>query len=236
MKKKINSQKSTSHVLFSLPKVITEGANTVIVVGDFSEWNPISLNVQKDDSFAIEVEIPNGRDYHFRYQVDGHRWENDIAADRYETSPIYNHIKNSVLSLIDFESVEAKAKKEVIQTPSKVVAKVATIKKTSETAKTVSKIVTKTVKLAATTVVDDLTKIEGIGPKVAELLKADGIETFEKLAKSGVEKIKTILDNAGKRYQIHNPTTWIAQAKIASKGDWTGLKKWQDELSGGKSK
>jgi predicted flap endonuclease-1-like 5' DNA nuclease len=263
MKKKINSQKSTSTVVFSLPKSIIADASSVIVVGDFSEWNPISLKEQKDGSFAVEVEVPLGREYHFRYQVDGSRWENDIAADRYETSPIYGHIENSVLSLIDFQTTaveaEAKAKttvkKEVSKAASEVVAKaaakVATVKKTVETAKIASKAVSKAVtkkadtsaksaskvvSKVATSVADDLTKIEGIGPKIAELLKADGIETFEKLAKSGVETVKGILENAGKRYQIHNPTTWMAQAKLAAKGDWETLKKWQDELSGGKSK
>jgi predicted flap endonuclease-1-like 5' DNA nuclease len=260
MKKKINSQKSTSTVLFSLPKSVTASANSVVVVGDFSEWNPIALKAQKDGSFAVEVEIPLGREYHFRYQIDGRHWENDMAADRYVTSPIYGHIQNSVLNLIDVEqapvaAIKPKAKttvkKEVVKAASKVVAKtaakVATLKKTVETtteaSKVVGKVVTKkadtTVKAAskvATSVVDDLTKIEGIGPKIADLLKADGIESFEKLAKSGIETVKTILDKAGKRYQMHNPSTWMAQAKIAAKGDWESLKKWQDELSGGKAK
>jgi predicted flap endonuclease-1-like 5' DNA nuclease len=238
MKKKINSQKSTSTVLFSLPKSVTASANSVVVVGDFSEWIPVALNKQKDGSFAVEVEIPLGREYHFRYQIDGRHWENDMAADRYVTSPIYGHIQNSVLNLIDVEQAPVAAtkpkakttvKKEVVKAASKVVVKAAA---KVATAKTTSKVVQKTV----SKVVDDLTKIEGIGPKIAELLKADGIESFEKLAKSGIETVKTILDKAGKRYQTHNPSTWMAQAKIAAKGDWESLKKWQDELSGGKAK
>ncbi len=249
MKKKINSQKSTSTVLFSLPKSVTTSASSVVVVGDFSEWNPIVLAKQKDGSFAIEVEIPLGREYHFRYQIDGRHWENDMAADRYVTSPIYGHIQNSVLNLIDVEPAPVEAtkpkakttvKKEVVKAASKVsnkvAAKVVTVKKTAATAKAASKVVSKAVSKAATAVVDDLTKIEGIGPKIAELLKADGIETFEKLAKSGVDTVKTILDNAGKRFQMHNPKTWIEQAKLAAKGDGESLKKWQDELSGGKKK
>lgn len=79
-----------------------------------------------------------------------------------------------------------------------------------------------------------LTKIEGIGPKIASLLKADGIETFEKLSKSSEKTLKGILGKAGSRFQMHNPSTWATQAKIASKGDWKALKKWQDELNGGK--
>ncbi len=82
---------------------------------------------------------------------------------------------------------------------------------------------------------DDLKKIEGIGPKIEALLHADGIVTFSDLSKAKVEKIQSILDKAGKRYAIHNPATWSAQAKMAAAGQWVELKKWQDELNGGKA-
>ncbi len=81
---------------------------------------------------------------------------------------------------------------------------------------------------------DDFKKIEGIGPKISELLKNAGIPTFDDLAKTDVEKIKGILAEAGSRYKMHDPTTWSKQAELAAKGDWDALKKWQDELDGGK--
>lgn len=81
---------------------------------------------------------------------------------------------------------------------------------------------------------DDFKKIEGIGPKIAELLKAADIPTFEALSKTDAEKIKEILAEAGSRYRMHDPTTWPKQAEMAAAGDWDGLKKWQDELDGGK--
>lgn len=81
---------------------------------------------------------------------------------------------------------------------------------------------------------DDLTKIEGIGPKIAELLHADGIITFSDLASASVEKIQGILTNAGSRFASHNPGTWPAQADMAAKGEWDALKAWQDTLDGGK--
>ncbi len=82
---------------------------------------------------------------------------------------------------------------------------------------------------------DDLKKIEGIGPKIAGLLTEGGFETFAKLAAADLADIKTILDAAGSRYRMHDPTTWPAQAKLAAAGDWDALKKWQDELDGGKA-
>ena len=83
---------------------------------------------------------------------------------------------------------------------------------------------------------DDLKKIEGIGPKIAELLVAAGIDTFEKLGKSSVEKIREILEEAGSRYKSHDPTTWPEQAGLAATDQWDELKKLQDELDGGKRK
>jgi small subunit ribosomal protein S1 len=81
---------------------------------------------------------------------------------------------------------------------------------------------------------DDFKKIEGVGPKISEILKGAGIPTFADLAKTDVEKIKEILAEAGSRYKSHDPTTWPKQAELAASGDWDALKKWQDELDGGK--
>jgi len=89
-------------------------------------------------------------------------------------------------------------------------------------------------KKAADAKPDDLKKIEGIGPKIASLLTEAGIPTFEALSNTEASKIKEILAEAGSRYRMHDPTTWPAQAKLAAAGDWDGLKKWQDELDGGK--
>lgn len=82
---------------------------------------------------------------------------------------------------------------------------------------------------------DDLTKIEGIGPKIAELLKADGIDTFAKLAKTKAAKVQAILTAAGSRFQMHDATTWPAQAEFAAAGNWAELEKWQKELNKGKA-
>ena len=79
---------------------------------------------------------------------------------------------------------------------------------------------------------DDLTKIEGIGPKIAETFTAAGIATFAALAAADVEKLNSILADAS--LASHDPTTWPAQAKMAAAGEWDKLKTWQDELDGGK--
>jgi large subunit ribosomal protein L27 len=82
---------------------------------------------------------------------------------------------------------------------------------------------------------DDLKKVEGIGPKIEQLLHEGGIVTFTDLAAASLETLQGILDAAGSRYAIHNPGTWAAQADMAAKGEWAALKVWQDELNGGKA-
>ncbi len=80
---------------------------------------------------------------------------------------------------------------------------------------------------------DDLTAIEGIGPKIAELLTNAGIATWADLAIAEYDRLKGILNDAGSRYQMHNPTTWPKQAAMAVAGDWEELEKYQDYLDGG---
>jgi predicted flap endonuclease-1-like 5' DNA nuclease len=81
---------------------------------------------------------------------------------------------------------------------------------------------------------DDLTLVEGIGPKIAELLKAAGIATFAQLADTKPAAIKAILEAAGKRYQMHDPATWPKQAALARDGKTAELAKLQGELKAGK--
>jgi large subunit ribosomal protein L17 len=87
------------------------------------------------------------------------------------------------------------------------------------------------VKEKASAKADNLTKIEGIGPKIAETLTAAGIVTFADVAASTPEKISEII--AGVRGS-HVTDTWPKQAQMAADGQWDELKKWQDELDGGK--
>ena len=81
---------------------------------------------------------------------------------------------------------------------------------------------------------DDLTKIEGIGPKVANVLKDAGITSFDSLANADSAEVKSVLNEAG--LQMMKPEGWIEQADLANKGDWEGLEKLQGELKGGRRK
>ncbi len=81
---------------------------------------------------------------------------------------------------------------------------------------------------------DDFKKIEGIGPKISQLIQDAGILTFRQLSETAPEKIKEILDAAGPRYRVHDPASWPLQAGMAADGKWDELNKWQDEHDGGK--
>jgi hypothetical protein len=81
---------------------------------------------------------------------------------------------------------------------------------------------------------DDLTVLEGIGPKVAQVLKEAGITTFAALAKADAARVQDVLNTAG--LQMMNPAGWIEQSELAANGDMVGLKKLQDELRGGRRK
>ncbi len=81
---------------------------------------------------------------------------------------------------------------------------------------------------------DDLKKIEGIGPKIEQILHEGGITTFAQLAEAEADAVKELLMAAGPRYAIHNPATWAKQAAMAASGQWDELKALQDQLDGGK--
>lgn len=100
--------------------------------------------------------------------------------------------------------------------------------KKSVAKKVATKKVDKTVEVKA----DDLTKIEGIGPKIAETLVAAGVETFRELSEKNSKDISIIIEDVR---GSHDPQTWPEQAKMAADGKWDELKKWQDELDGGKA-
>jgi large subunit ribosomal protein L21 len=83
-------------------------------------------------------------------------------------------------------------------------------------------------------VADDLTKIEGIGPKINEIMAKAGITTFQQLADTSVDKLKELLKAAGGRFASHDPSTWAEQSALAAKGDWAAFTALTDALNGGR--
>jgi uncharacterized protein (DUF697 family) len=79
---------------------------------------------------------------------------------------------------------------------------------------------------------DDLTRIEGIGPKISELLQDRGIATFTQLAEIDVDRLRQILHEANLRRS--DPGTWPEQAKLAAAGQWEALDALQKQLTAGR--
>lgn len=219
LKKKVS--KTAAKITFTLPIQAIANAKEVRVVGDFNNWDWENAPVMKASKkeYSTTITLAAGKQYQFRYLADNGIWENDWAADNYVPAPF--NVDNSVVevplakeALKAMKTVAVKAKKAAPAKTKKVAPKKTTAKKTAKA--------------------DDLKKIEGIGPKIAGLLNAEGIITFADLSKAPIKKLRTVLDNAGSRFRMHNPKTWAAQAKLAAKGNWTALKEWQAELKGGK--
>ncbi len=82
---------------------------------------------------------------------------------------------------------------------------------------------------------DDLKLVEGVGPKIEELLKASGINTWSDIASTDVATLKAVLAKGGDRFQMHDPSSWADQAALAVEGKWSELEEYQDLLIGGRA-
>ena len=79
---------------------------------------------------------------------------------------------------------------------------------------------------------DDLTIVEGIGPKSQAVLYAAGIRTFAELAEADIDRLRAILEEA--KLRLLTPDTWPEQAAYLARGDFDGLKALQERLKGGR--
>lgn len=81
---------------------------------------------------------------------------------------------------------------------------------------------------------DDLKKLEGIGPRIEQLLNNVGLQNYAQLAAMTPDAIKPILEAAGTQFSMHDPKSWPYQAELAAKGEWERLKEYQSLLISGK--
>jgi predicted flap endonuclease-1-like 5' DNA nuclease len=197
-------------ITFTLAANVVAEATEGLLLGDFNNWdntNATSLKRQKDGSMKAILSLEAGKTYQYRYLLNDGRWVNDTTAEQYV--PVYGYqIENCVVTV-----PAAVEKAKVAKAPAKKAAAKA---------------------VAAEGTPDDLTKVEGIGAKIAELLVAAGINSYAALGKSTAKKIKSVLDAAGSKFAMHDPTSWPKQAKLAAAGKWEELAKLQAELKGGK--
>ena len=193
-------------VIFTLPSESVANATEGLLLGEFNNWNlEEGIHLQKKEDGSMIAELSLTAGKTYEYRYL-------LSDGRWVNdnngktfSQVYGHaVENCVLT------VPAPVKKAAAE-------KTTTVKK--------EKVILQA---------DDLTKIEGIGKKIAALLVKDNIKTYKDLAKSSVKKLQLILDAAGSKFNVHDPASWPKQAKLAASGDWDTLNKLQEELKGGK--
>jgi len=83
---------------------------------------------------------------------------------------------------------------------------------------------------------NNLQIIEGIGPKMEEVLKKHGVRTWTDLAGKKASELRILLDKENpKSYKIIDPSTWPDQAKLAVNGEWEALISMQKNLDTGRT-
>ena len=93
LKKKFFKTKDECEVTFELD---VETAESVVLVGEFNDWQPVEMKQAKEGSFKTKVRLPKEGQFQFRYLVNEKNWQNDEAADAYLTNEYGG--QNSVVS------------------------------------------------------------------------------------------------------------------------------------------
>lgn len=192
-------------VTFTLPNEVVAGAAEGILLGEFNNWNiEEGIHLEKKDDGSMVAELALVAGQTYQYRY--------LLSD----GRWVNDNSEKAFSEIFGNVVE----NCVLTVP-------ASVKKSAAKPKSAKK-------EKAAVVKDDLTKIEGIGKKIAALLEKENIISYKQLAKTSVKKLQLILDAAGSKFNVHDPATWPKQSKLAASGEWEALEKWQKELNAGK--
>jgi predicted flap endonuclease-1-like 5' DNA nuclease len=206
----------TTKITFTLPAANIIGAAECVLLGEFNDWNldkGVYLQKQADGSMTAEVELTTGKDYQYRYLLSNGRWVNDNGEKI--TSEMHGYpVVNCIVRVLAITETEKPAATKTTK-PKTTKAKAAT-------------------KATAAIIKDDLTKVEGIGKKIQDLLNKNYIYSFKQLSKATITNLKAVLQSGGSKFTMHNPGSWPKQAKLAADGKWDDLELLQKHLKGGK--
>lgn len=100
IKKQFLKTRPICKVTFRLSREDARDAKSVCLTGDFNGWDKSGAPMKKlkDGSFSLTLDFATGKDYQFRYLLDGGTWVNDPEADRYVASG-FRDSDNSVVSV-----------------------------------------------------------------------------------------------------------------------------------------
>ena len=85
--------KTKVRVTFELPAELAQNAENVFLAGDFNEWDetatPMDRKVDKKSGkrFTLTLDLTLGKEYQYRYLLDGTNWQNDWDAEKYVPNP-----------------------------------------------------------------------------------------------------------------------------------------------------
>jgi len=80
----------------------------------------------------------------------------------------------------------------------------------------------------------NLQVIEGIGPKIEPILNKAGIQNWSDLANTDLTTLQTLLKDAGKRFDLADPTSWTEQAQLLANGKWKAFRDLEASLIAGR--
>lgn len=100
VKKQFLKSKQVCKVSFRLEASEAAGAKSVQLLGDFNNWDKTvePMTALKSNDFTANLELETGKDYQFRYFIDGSYWKNEVQAD-YSVANSFGE-ENSVISTI----------------------------------------------------------------------------------------------------------------------------------------
>jgi predicted flap endonuclease-1-like 5' DNA nuclease len=157
--------------------------------------------------------------------LDSIRAEKNISSSATsEIQPLKDQITLSIKSLAEMES-ELKSTLQTLKVQED---------KFSVLLKEKNKLAEELESMSVSVKPDNLSRIEGIGPKLESMLNENNIYTFRQLADAAQAQLQAIIDKGGEAYRIHDPGTWPEQAKLLSEGNIEDFEKLTLELKGGK--
>ena len=101
LKKQVLKSKPVCKVTFIIPGELGKEAAAANIVGDFNGWDKDATpmkKLKKDGSFSVTLNLETGKEYQFRYVLDGEKWINEEEADR-QVETEFADATNSVLAL-----------------------------------------------------------------------------------------------------------------------------------------
>ncbi len=101
IKKQFLKSKPVCKVTFKIEADAVNGAKQAFLVGSFNEWDQSATEMKalKAGGFSASMDLETGKEYQFRYLLDGETWINEPESDAKQTNEFGE--MNDILSTIN---------------------------------------------------------------------------------------------------------------------------------------